>query len=147
MSANVEKFLDLEARKQVTADDIVEHNKEGISARAMDLLQIPEQRNSSIWGLYGVADQAVTVADYQAVSVIDRDMPWVTELGAMIAAAYTQAMFDTRVIIDLLDHADHYGELIDAMSKKLSPEELRQAARQGVGKARREAARGSDADT
>jgi len=147
MSDAIEKLLNLEADKQISADDIVEANSEAVARRAAELLEDPSQRNPYLWDLYEVADQTVTLADYQAVEVTDRDMPWLTEVGAMIAAANMQAIMDTHSIVELLDHAQEHGEMIDAISKDLSPEELRQAAKQGVGKLRREAAKERRANT
>ena len=137
---SVERLLDVEAEKHISQDEIVEANAAIISARVRVLLDSPEERDPYLWELMGVTDLNATAADYQAVQVIDRDMPWITEMGAMIAAANQQAVVET-CLTDILNHSQDYGDTVEIIANGMSSEELSTAAKQGVGNVRRDAAK------
>lgn len=138
--SNVERLLNTEAKNQVESDRLVNDRLPQISGRVEVLLANPEERNLAIWDLFEVAAPEATLADYAAVEVKDRDLAWSNELATMIAAAKYQAWAEL-VASDMLSLWERHGESIQAVTQGMSKGELQTAAKQGVGKARRDEAK------
>jgi hypothetical protein len=129
-------LLDMEAEKHIDMDRLVDAYREPIIERVKRIIAEPEQRNPYMWEYIGdVMSEAFNLAQ-----IPDRNTPWLAGYGRMVEMAWQQAFVEI-VIVPLLNQAEYYGDKIGEIAKALSPEQLKQAATQGVGEARRDAAR------
>jgi len=132
---SINAFLDLEAAQSVEVDEFVETHQEDLNARVFDLLLSAANRNVTLWEAFG-ADPLLTIIDYGiGVDIYSRGPYWHAEIGTMYGAALAQAWTEVsgREYTDMLER--HSEEIIAAV-KRMSPADLRAAAKQGIGNAR-----------
>lgn len=134
MSNPVESLLDAEADKQALIDELTEDRKEAFRARYMELLWNVQERDQALWSMF-IEDTGVTLADFEAVDVPDRDPSWGTGMAALFAAARQQAWLEVYSL-DLIAIAENEGRKIEQSVNRMTREQLKQAATQGVGKRR-----------
>lgn len=134
MSNPVEKLLDAEADKQALIDEITEDREESFRNRYQELLWNVDERDTELWAIF-VEDATITLADFEAVDVINRDHEWIAGMSAMLAATKQQAWLEVFGV-DLLEIAENEGRKIDRQVNKLSKDQLKIAAVKGVGKKR-----------
>lgn len=139
MSDPVETLLDAEADKQAEIDELTEDRAEEFRNRYMELLWNVDARDQVLWSRF-IEDTEVTLADYEAVDVQDRDPSWGTGLAALWAAARQQAWLEVYGV-DLIEIAEREGRKIESTVNRMTKEQLHQAATQGVGKKRFQDAR------
>jgi hypothetical protein len=135
----IDKLLNAEASKHVAMDRIVEQYGETMRARVRELIVNPSERNPYIW----IDGLDATSEGFDLAQIPERDLTWLSSYAAMVATAWRQAFVEI-VLEPLLNQSDQYGERIAQIANAMSPQELKIAAKQGVGEKRREAARGEE---
>jgi hypothetical protein len=139
MTDKIEQLLEAEADKQALIDELTEDRSEAFRARYMELLWNVAERDQALWAGF-IEDTAVTLADFEAVDVPDRDPSWSIGIAAMFAAARQQAWLEIYAE-DLIAIAENEGRKIERNVNGMTREQLKKAATQGVGKKRFEDAR------
>jgi hypothetical protein len=137
--SDIEALLDAEADKQAEIDELTEDRAEDFRNRYMELLWNVDARDQALWAEF-IEDTTITLEDYEAVDVPDRDPSWGVGLAALFAAARQQAWLEVYGV-DLIEIAEREGRKIEKTVNRMTREQLKQAATQGVGKKRFEDAR------
>lgn len=132
----IEALLNAEAYKHIAMDKLVDKHREAMIARVKELVADETQRNPAIW-----QDAVDISADALNLTQLpERGISWLSEYSLMVAHAWRQAWVEI-IAADLLNQAQDFGEYIEEIAKRMSPEELKTAAKQGVGEKRRQAIR------
>lgn len=131
---SVDKLLDAEAEKQAELDEIVERAQPTVQARIFELLTNVEGRNENMFGNAG-ADINLVIADFESIPVVSRDMGWQAAFSAVFVAARTQA-YAELILPGIIEASEYSGQAIKKIADKMPKEELKEAAKQGIGKSR-----------
>ena len=128
----IEALLQAEADNHVALEKAVERNKERARSRTEQLLTDPTERDPYLWDDYDVNIE-LTLADYAAIPVLDRDIFWSIGLSDLISIVNLQ-VWSELYGATALERYEHAGEQIEKHAMALSKAELQLAAKQGISK-------------
>lgn len=133
-STKIEDLLDAEARRQADIDDLHEDHTKAISVRIEELLFNPGERDKELFELMGAPLEDIP-DDYFSVPVFDRDVLWGASLSSLVVASRMQAWLEISVI-STIEIAEQSGHEVNAIVSHMTTEEVKEAAIQGISKAR-----------
>ncbi len=133
-----EELIRAEEREQAKIDLFVESIEQDALEEIDYLLHNEERRDPEIFEMVG-ADPEITVDEYEAIPVEDRDAMWLAGLSAMVVACRLQffATNRKRVLGLFSSRAKNIGRASTGMDRQ----DLVRAAKQGISKAGIKAAR------
>jgi len=127
-----EDLLRAEEREQAKIDLFVEGIEQDALEEIDNLLHFEDNRDPEIFALVG-ADPEVTIDEYEAVPVAERDFNWVAGISAMVVAARLQffASHRERILGLFSTRADRIGRAAAGLGRQ----DLIRAAKTGITKA------------
>jgi hypothetical protein len=133
LSLKTDKLLNLEADKHAAIDNEVEDKGEEIGDLVYELVREVEERDVEFWISNG-ANPELTLNDYFAIPLLERDNEWSDSFAGMWTAAFYQAFYEIFGI-EYLESVERRNERIATYSDEMSAAELVEAGKKGFGKA------------
>lgn len=122
-------------------DQLSEDNKTDYQKRLYELLTTPSERDPETWESAG-APVGLNVESWNLVPFTHRTDEYNQMCQALFAAAMQQAR-EELVLRDMLVAADKGAKKLDTVTNQKSNQDIKQAAQEGIGKARFNAAKES----
>jgi len=126
MTAKVDSLISDIGEMNADIEDLCEGKSEEYRARFSELMEKPEERDPDLWEIAG-ADISLPVSAYFDVAPDSRDDYWRGSMASMMAAARTQALYETGILDALIDMSERNGDKINKQSRKLTRSELKLA--------------------
>jgi len=130
-SAKAERLADLLADQQIDLDELSAEYLPIIVEQTEKLLESTAGRTTTIWNS-ATADITLTLDDYAAVPVAERDDNWALQLSSMQSAAYMQAAAESGYLQDLVIISDNHSNALIRTTRKMVNSELKEIATEGV---------------
>jgi len=135
MISQTELLLDHVAEIHADIDNLLEDRAEDITARIQELLFVPDERNMFMTEWEGDFGD-VSIVDYIELNPFDRGPQWVADVSAMAAAATRQTWIEVlgAPFLGYVERAtDKFEAIRKGIDKHLLKEELKEAAKTGIG--------------
>ena len=125
-SDRVQAMMDHIGEQNADVEDLVEAQSAAYKSRFMELLVFPGERDTALFEAAD-ADVEYGIDDYLEMDVADRTIEWSTAVSAIWAASRMQAMYETGILHDLIEMSEANGEVMNKLSRALSPAEMKRA--------------------
>jgi len=139
LNSKQEKLLDMVADNGDDIEADVEEKQEEAAEIMHRVLTDPNFQDEELFERLGL-EVGMTIGELTAVPVVLRDIGWSDAFAALTLAARLTAWAQTQGV-DSLEASENHGRALTAQVARMQKSDAVEAARQGVRKDRREAAK------
>jgi hypothetical protein len=139
LNSKQEKLLDMVADNGDDIEADVEEKQDEAAEIMHRVLTDPAFQDEELFTRLGL-EVGMTVTELQAVPVLERGVEWSDAMAALILAARLTAWAQTQGV-DSLEASENHGRALTAQVARMQKNNAVEAARHGVRKDRREAAK------
>jgi hypothetical protein len=139
LNSKQEKLLDMVADNGDDIEADVEEKQEEAAEIMHRVLTDPDFQDEELFERLGL-EVGMTIGELTAVPVVLRDIGWSDSFAALMLAARLTAWAQTQGV-DSLEASENHGRALTAQVARMQMSDAIEAARQGVRKDRREAAK------